>query len=64
MVAIEIDGWRYHSSRDQLRRDHRRINGLIEAGWTVVLVSFDDLKQPADLLERLSRLLGIERLRV
>lgn len=35
-IAIEIDGFQYHSSRDQFEADRDRQNRLVLAGWTVL----------------------------
>lgn len=35
-ILIEIDGYDYHSSREQLTADSRRQRALTAAGWTVV----------------------------
>lgn len=42
-VALEVDGYRWHSSRTSWRRDRERLADLRRAGWTVVHVSSDDL---------------------
>ena len=57
-LAIEIDGYRFHSSRSQLRRDHRRMNLLQRAGWLILFVSAEDLANPAVLRSRLGELIG------
>ncbi len=45
-VAIEYDG-AWHALRTQLERDRRRSNALQAAGWTVVHVTADMLRDPA-----------------
>lgn len=48
-VAIECDGFAYHSSRAQLDRDHRRRNRLaVHTSWTVLSITWDRLEQDWD----------------
>ena len=61
-VAIEVDGFKYHSSRADLRRDHRRLNHLQRLGWTVLFVSAEDLEEPLVLVSTIRALLGQARL--
>lgn len=42
-VAIEIDGWAWHTDVERFRRDRRRQNTLVLAGWTVLRFTWDDL---------------------
>jgi very-short-patch-repair endonuclease len=35
-IAIEIDGWEYHSSRSAFDDDRSRANDLVVAGWQVL----------------------------
>lgn len=35
-VAIEVDGWEFHSSRSAFEADRLRQNDLVAAGWTVL----------------------------
>lgn len=42
-VAIEVDGWAYHSDVDRFRRDRARQNDLILLGWTVLRFTWADL---------------------
>ncbi len=44
-VAIEVDGFRFHRSHDDLRRDHERQNQLHAAGWIVVRVGWQRLHE-------------------
>jgi very-short-patch-repair endonuclease len=47
-VAIEVDGWAWHSTADRFRADRRRQNALILAGWTVLRFTWDDLVHRPD----------------
>jgi hypothetical protein len=42
-VAVEYDG-QWHASAEQLHRDRRRLNRLIAAGWTVLHVTSERLR--------------------
>jgi len=42
-VAVEIDGWAWHSGVERFRSDRRRQNALVLAGWTVLRFTWDDL---------------------
>ena len=42
-VAIEIDGWAWHSDVERFRRDRRRQNALVLAGWTILRFTWHDL---------------------
>jgi hypothetical protein len=59
-IAIEYDGL-WHAGRRAFLDDRRRLNRLTAAGWVVVHVTVDDLRDPRRLLARL-RALRAERL--
>jgi very-short-patch-repair endonuclease len=42
-LAIEVDGWAWHSDIDRFARDRRRQNTLVLAGWTVLRFTWHDL---------------------
>ena len=42
-LAIEIDGWAWHSDVDRFVLDRRRQNALMGAGWTVLRFTWHDL---------------------
>lgn len=42
-VAIEVDGWAWHSDVERFRDDRRRQNALVLAGWTVLRFTWHDL---------------------
>jgi hypothetical protein len=58
-LAIEYDG-AWHGRPGELRRDRRRLNGLVAAGWRVLHVTAADMHHPADLIARVRALLGAE----
>lgn len=42
-VAIEVDGWAYHSDVERFQRDRTRQNRLVAGGWTVLRFTWADL---------------------
>lgn len=44
-VAIEVDGYAFHSDVDDFRRDRRRQNRLVALGWTVLRFTWADLTE-------------------
>jgi very-short-patch-repair endonuclease len=42
-LAIEVDGWAWHSDVERFVRDRRRQNALILSGWTVLRFTWHDL---------------------
>jgi len=52
-VAVEINGWAFHSSPEQRRRDERKIVDLQLAGWIVLSFGWYDLvSRPEWVVER------------
>lgn len=49
-LAIEADGYRWHSSRTALERDARRQSILAADGWRVIRATSDQLEDPHELL--------------
>ena len=57
-VAVEVDGYRWHSSRGAWERDRARLRELRRAGWTVLHATKEDVDDGFDeLLEELGPLL-------
>lgn len=42
-LAVEVDGWAWHSDVDRFAHDRRRQNALVIAGWTVLRFTWHDL---------------------
>lgn len=40
-IAIELDGYAFHSSKEAFTRDRERQNNLVNAGWSVLRFSYD-----------------------
>jgi very-short-patch-repair endonuclease len=49
-LAIEIDGWAWHSDIERFRQDRRRQNALVLAGWTVLRFTWHDLTTRPDAI--------------
>jgi very-short-patch-repair endonuclease len=58
-IAVEVHGYRFHSSRSVWEDDQRRENGLVEAGWRVLKVTNSQLEHdPASIIGAIRSLLG------
>jgi very-short-patch-repair endonuclease len=42
-LAIEVDGWAYHSDVDRFRADRQKGNALVRAGWLLLRFTWHDL---------------------
>jgi very-short-patch-repair endonuclease len=42
-LAIEVDGWAYHSDVDRFRADRSKGNALVRAGWRLLRFTWHDL---------------------
>lgn len=51
-VILEYDG-AHHADALQMRRDRRRLNDLVTAGWVVLHATASDLRDPSTLLHTL-----------
>jgi very-short-patch-repair endonuclease len=47
-VAIEVDGWAWHSDAARFAADRRRQNTVVLAGWTVLRFTWHDLTSRPD----------------
>jgi hypothetical protein len=53
-VAVEYDGFDWHSSQDKFRRDRQKRAALQEIGWTLHSIVFDDVRRhPSDMVRRI-----------
>lgn len=63
-VAVEVDGYRYHSGRRVWAQDRARSSSLAALGWRIVHVTKDDLlERPQEKAEEIRRALGVHPLR-
>ncbi|CAN5179130.1 type IV toxin-antitoxin system AbiEi family antitoxin domain-containing protein [soil metagenome] len=54
LVAVEYDGFEWHSSPEDLRRDRQKRAALQELGWRTIYVVSDDVRRrPADMVRRI-----------
>lgn len=56
-VILEYDG-AHHADVLQMRRDRKRLNDLVNAGWVVLHATASDLQDPGPLLHALRTALG------
>jgi very-short-patch-repair endonuclease len=54
-LVVEADGYAFHSSRDDYRRDRRRMNELERLGWRVLRFSWEDVTERPDHVSGLVR---------
>jgi very-short-patch-repair endonuclease len=57
-LAVQVDSFRHHSSRSDWARDHRRHAALVQAGWRVLPVTLEDLREGDHLVARIRSALG------
>jgi G:T-mismatch repair DNA endonuclease (very short patch repair protein) len=57
-VIVEYDGL-WHAEDGQFARDRRRLNRLRAAGWTVVFVTAQDVRRPAELIASIAAALAL-----
>ncbi|MET0896643.1 MAG: DUF559 domain-containing protein [Mycobacterium sp.] len=55
-VAVEIDGWAFHTDPEKFEKDRKRQNALILMGWQVLRFTWRDLsEQPDRVIAELKR---------
>ena len=59
-VALEYDGRPKYTDPDALVREKRRHDAMVEAGWSVLRVTKEDLRRPDLLIVRVARLLPVD----
>lgn len=53
-LAAEYDGLDWHHSAEAMKRDRRRTAALMDVGWTVIPIVFDDVRhRPSELVSRI-----------
>jgi very-short-patch-repair endonuclease len=58
-VAVELDGWAWHHTRDAFERDRERDAALTAAGWRVVRFTYHHVTRRPDAVIETLRRLGI-----
>jgi very-short-patch-repair endonuclease len=56
-VAVEADGYRWHSDRAQWQRDLERRNALTNLGWRIIHITWDDLSRPQAIIDQVEQAL-------
>ena len=57
-LVVEVDGYAFHADRASYRKDRRRINELVLAGWRVLRFSWEDVVgSPELVIEQVRRAL-------
>jgi very-short-patch-repair endonuclease len=51
-VAVEFDGFDWHSSREALRKDRQKRAALEEVHWRVLSIVSDDVRRHRDVMVR------------
>ena len=57
-LAIEADGYRWHSGRARWQSDLTRRNRITALGWHVIHVTWDDVERPGDVIDSIRRALA------
>ncbi|MCL2090861.1 MAG: hypothetical protein FWH11_06505 [Micrococcales bacterium] len=57
-VAIEYDGRTKYTDQDAWFREKRRLDAIVEAGWLVIRITAEDLRNPRRLVARIRRALS------
>ena len=58
-LVVEVDGYRYHSSRQAKRRDHRRDRELTALGWRPIRLTYEEVAfEPNEIARELGALLS------
>jgi hypothetical protein len=61
-VVVEYEGVDFHSGAEAMRRDRRRQAALLDVGWTVLPIVFDDVRYRArEFVARIDRQLRVAR---
>lgn len=51
-VVVEYDGWHHERDARQRQKDHLRRERLEAAGWTVIVITVADMKDPMGIVRR------------
>lgn len=62
-LAVEVDGWEFHSSRGAFESDHDRCNDLSEAGWDLLRFTARMLDDEAEVARRVRAFISRARAR-
>lgn len=59
LIALEADGYEWHSAKPEWLRDRRRSNYLVSLGWVVLHYTWEDRDRPAQFLRALERTIEV-----
>jgi hypothetical protein len=59
LIALEADGYEWHSAKPEWLRDRRRSNYLVSLGWAVLHYTWEDHDRPAQFLRALERTIEV-----
>lgn len=51
-ILVEYDGWQHERDAEQRQRDHLRREALEAAGWRLIVVTVNDMRQPGTVVTR------------
>lgn len=51
-IIVEYDGWHHERDPRQRQRDHLRRERLESAGWRVIVITVEDMRQPSGVITR------------
>jgi len=57
-VVVEYDGWHHERDARQRQKDHLRRERLEAAGWTVIVITVEDTKNPTGIVRRVHNALA------
>ncbi|MDQ4065341.1 MAG: endonuclease domain-containing protein, partial [Actinomycetota bacterium] len=59
-VAIETDGWSFHSTKAKWQRDATKANDLAKCGWSLLRFTYPNLREgPDDVVARTAHAIGM-----
>jgi hypothetical protein len=59
LIALEADGYEWHSAKSEWLKDRRRSNYLVSMGWVVLHFTWEDSERPAQFLKALERTIEV-----
>jgi hypothetical protein len=59
MIALEADGYEWHTAKPEWLRDRGRSNYLVSLGWVVLHYTWDDHDRPAQFLRALEKTIEV-----
>lgn len=63
-LAIEIDGFEFHSDRRTFEWDREKADRLVEEGWTVIRVTWAMLQDPEAFVARVRKVMAVATARM